>query len=385
MGKRGRSEGTIYQDKHDQWWAQLPPGPDGKRPRRKAASQKEAVKLLRQMQAERQAGRDLSRRAETVEDVMNDWLESVSPHIRINTKYHYRLCCQHINSRIGKIKAQDVTTETIQRLINQMSKDSVGVTSIRATLGRMHAAYERLIPERFDRNPVVWKRLHLRKHQPSKRTPISPHETGQLLLACDDEGSMGMLVRYAPALWLAALLGLRRGEILGLVWSNIDFETQTIHIKAQRTMRSTKLLSELKTGESERTLPIGPRLSKRLQEHQKSQAAEQEFRGDAWHNNNLVIASENGEPPSLDCINKNLKILNQKGFSKTHPHIFRHGVSTLIDELGFSEAIKKAILGHTITSVTGRYTHPRINALRAAIERLEEAIFASEEQSKETT
>lgn len=47
MGKRGRSEGTIYQDKHGQWWAQLPPGPDGKRPRRKAASQKDAVKLLR--------------------------------------------------------------------------------------------------------------------------------------------------------------------------------------------------------------------------------------------------------------------------------------------------------------------------------------------------
>lgn len=167
------------------------------------------------MQAERQAGRDLSRRAETVKDLLDDWLETVTPHIRASTKSYYRVGCQHIITRIGKLKAQDVTVEIIQRMINDMTKDDIKPATLRAALTRLHSAYDQHIPERFNYNPVAWKRLRIR-------------------------------------------------------------------ITQQRAQRSEKLFSPPKTDESARTLPLGPQLAKRLQQHLESQQAERKFRGNAW-------------------------------------------------------------------------------------------------------
>ena len=146
MGKRAKGEGTIFfSAARGKWVAQLPAGADGKRHLKTAATEAEALILLRQMHAERAAGRDLSRRAETVEELMTNWLEMMKPHVRATTLGYYQARVQNITTRIGKLRAQDVTTELVQRLANDMALAGLGPAYVRATLTRLRAAYERLI------------------------------------------------------------------------------------------------------------------------------------------------------------------------------------------------------------------------------------------------
>ena len=71
MGKRAKSEGTIfYSEARQKWVAQMPAGADGRRPLRTAATEGEALALLRSMHADRAQGRDLSKKADTVKELL---------------------------------------------------------------------------------------------------------------------------------------------------------------------------------------------------------------------------------------------------------------------------------------------------------------------------
>lgn len=379
MGKRAKLEGSIYQDKAGTWWAQLPAGPDGRRPRRKAATEKEALALLRQLHAERAAGRDLGRKAETVQELLDDWLETMRPHVRATTLVHYSAGCAHITERIGKMRAQDVSTEIVQRVANDLAGAGLGPATVRASLSRLRAAYERLIPERFLSNPVNWRKLKLRKSVRPDRRPYDAAQLHRLIVGADDLEARGALVRWAPAVWLAGLLGFRRGEVMGLTWRDVDFERSELRVRQQRAQGSPELFSDPKTPESTRTVPMGPRLRGRLREHWEAQQAERRHHGADWKEHGLVVCAEDGTPPSIDTLRDQLIALaTAHRLPHVYPHLLRHTVATLLDELGYSETVIGAVLGHTGgKSVTRRYTHARAEAMRRAVEAVESAVFGA--------
>jgi integrase len=380
MGKRKRAkgEGTIYYSKaRGKWVAQLPAGPDGRRHRRTASSEAEALKLLRQMHAELAAGRDLSRQAETVKELLDDWVETIKPNIRPTTLKHYQAGCNHISGRIGKVKAQDVTTEMVQRVANDLTATGLGPATVRAALSRLRAAYERLIPERFSTNPVSWQKLRLRKSVRPDRRPLDAAQLRRLLLASADVEARGGDARWVAAVWLAGLLGMRRGEVMGLCWKDVDLDRAELHIRQQRVEGSPGLFSPPKTAESRRSIPIGPQLLRLLQAAREIQQAERKYRGKAWKDLDLVVCREDGTPPVIDLLYNQLASLSQKlHLQPVNPHLLRHTVASLIDELGYSETIIGAILGHTSgKSTTRRYTHARYETMRRAVEAVEQELF----------
>jgi integrase len=376
--KRARGEGTIYYSKASgKWVAQLPAGPDGRRHRRTANSEGEALKLLRQMHAELAAGRDLSRQAETVKELLDDWIETTKPHVRHTTLAYYQRGCTLIIRRIGKVKAQDVTPEMVQRVVNDLTTVGLGSATVRAALSRLRAAYERLIPERFSTNPVRWNKIRLRKSEQAERHPLDAGQLRRLLLASADLESRGGDARWAAAVWLAGLLGMRRGEVMGLTWRNVDLERAELHIRQQRVEGSPELLSPPKTSESRRSIPIGPRLLRLILEAREGQQSERKHRGKAWKDTDLVICRDDGSPPVIDLLYNQLASLTKElNLPHVHPHLLRHTVASLIDELGYSETIIGAILGHTSGKSTTRgYTHARSDVVRRAIEALEQEVF----------
>jgi integrase len=374
---RAKNEGTIYQDKHGVWWAQLPAGPDGRRPRRKAASQEEALLLLRKMHAERDAGRDLSRRAETVRDLLDDWLETIKPQIRPNTYRHYRDGIRHISDAIGAMRIDAVTWEHVQRLANKLTADGIGPATVRSTLSRLHAAYERVVPERAARNPVDWKKLRLRKAEPAERRPLDAAQLHAVLVAADDLEARGAAYRIAPAYWLAGLLGFRRGEVLGAPWRDLDWQRGTLTIRQQRVESPEgETFGPPKTPAARRTVPLGPRTLARLRLQWEQQQAERKHRGAAWKEHGLILAQDDGTPYPLGRFDDELKRLCRAlGLPPAHPHLLRHGAATLLDEAGFSETVIAAVLGHTTKGTTRRYTHAREAAVRRAVAAVEALVF----------
>ena len=378
MSKRAKGEGTIYySNARGKWVAQLPAGPDGRRHLKTATTEAEALTLLRKMHAERAAGRDLSRQAVTVKELLDDWLETMTPMIRSTTLRHYQDGCNSIISRIGKVRAQDVTTEMVQRVANDLASSGLGAATVRLILSRLRAAYERLIPERFSSNPVNWRKLRLRKAVKPERIPLDTAQLRRLLLASADVESRGGDARWSVAVWLAGLLGLRRGEVMGLCWKNVNLERAEIYIRQQRADGTPELFSPPKTPESIRTIPIGPRLLKLLQSVRETQHAERRHRGKAWKNHDLVVCKEDGAPPVIDLLARQLATLAEAlDLPHVNPHLLRHTVASLLDELGHSETIIGAVLGHTSgKSMTRRYIHARTDAVRRAVEAVEQAVL----------
>ncbi len=374
-GKRAKGEGTIYYSKaRGKWVAQLPPGSDGRRHLRTAATEAEALKLLRQMRAESEAGRSLTRQAETVKDLLDDWLETMQPVVRSSTYKHYHAGCQHIIDRVGKVRAQDVTIEMVQRIANDLTASGLGPATVKAALSRLRAAYERLIPERYSSNPVNWRKLKLRKVRAPERRPVDVAHVRKMLYAITDIEARGRDARWAAAVWLAALLGMRRGEIMGLRWADVDWEKSLLRVQQQRNQRGT--IAPLKTEESRRDIPIGSRLRELLRATHEMHQAEEKHRPN-WEDHDLVVCNEDGKPPKTETFRNLLNRLTKTlDIPHIHPHLLRHTMATMLDELGYSETIIGAILGHTTgASITRRYTHARIDRVRRAVEAVEKYVF----------
>jgi integrase len=389
MSKRAKSEGTIYySEAKGKWIAQLPAGPDGRRPYRTAETQEEAADLLFQMRKARDEGRDLSRRAETISEVLDDFIDTLTAAgRRASTIDVYRTTGAHVTDAIGALRIEAVTLETVQRLANTLHRKH-GITSVRKSLELLHRVYERLIPERVSRNPVDWKRLELPKHTPRETPPLEAEEIAIALAAADHVAGRGARVRLAPAWWLAALLGLRRGEIAGASWRDLNWDRAELHIKTQVAQTDDGTFQPgqpTKTPEGVRLLPIGPRLLARLREHWQVQQAERRTRGPAWREHGLIICQEDGTPyTDLSVLNYDMILLSQETGLHLHPHRFRHSFATLVADEGYSESVIAALLGHKRRgSVTTRYVHAKPKVLRAAVEAVEQRVFAGTAEAAE--
>lgn len=393
MSKRGNKAGTVYESPKGsgRWWAQLNAGPDGRRPRRYAgdgATKEDAERLLRQMHAEREAGRDLSRKAETVEQMLDYAIDTVRPQISPGTLRSYRGRARQVSRRIGSMKIRDVATETIQRLANDLATAGLSPIYVKGVLEQLSAAFQLIIPEKIPYNPVNWKKLKLRKVVRQERRPVDDEVVLAILVAGEDVEARGRYVRYAIAWWLGALLGLRRGEIAALSWRDVDWEKAELHVRQAFAPDEDGGYSlSLPKNRRTRVMPIGPRLLARLRQHWEQQQAERRLKGVAWKEGGYIVCNEEGAPFSDLClINHYLKRLCiQTGLPHTTPHQLRHTVATIISEQGFSEAVIAAILGHEKdNNVTRRYTHAREKAKRDAILAVERRILgAAAEEEKE--
>ncbi len=391
MSKRGNGAGTVIEDPKGsgKWWAKLPAGPDGKRPKRLAASKEDAEALLRQMHAARDAGRDLSRKAVTVKDLVAAYTESIRGQHRPSTQRNTRSRVAHITGAIGAMKVEAVTIETTQALANKLVKN-VSPNVALAVLQLLHGAYETVIPERVSRNPVDWKKLKLRKGKPAESIPLGDAEIRALVVAADDQQARGANYRYAIFVWLIAFTGMRRAEAAGATWRDVDWTKSEIRVRTQIGLDEDgtyKPGQDLKTPESVRLIPLGPRLLARLRQHWNFLQAERKLRGTNWKEYGVVVCDENGEPiRQLNRLNGRLERLGKIACitQHVHPHLLRHTLATAIGDEGYSEAVIAAILGHSQgKNITLRYTHAHERMKRAAMLAVEDRILGAADAARE--
>jgi integrase len=107
------------------------------------------------------------------------------------------------------------------------------------------------------------------------------------------------------------------------------------------------------------------------------QQEEVALRGDKWTDFGLIFPSEAGTPKGSRNLERDYYLYRTAaGLSKeVNFHMLRHSTATWLDEMGIGEAVIAAILGHSSGSVTRRYLHPRLAAMREAIEQLEKLLI----------
>lgn len=196
--------------------------------------------------------------------------------------------------------------------------------------------------------------------KPRKRA-ITAAEAGQFLAAIHGH-------QY-ELLFLADLLsGVRRGELLGWTWQDLDLKRGTvrIHQQLQRLPDGAGLkLVEAKTDSSIRLLPLPALLIHRLRELRET------LDGDG-----LVFVNSRGKPLEPSRFNYEFKqLVVQAGLAPLTPHELRHSVATVLQVLGVPSLVVAQLLGHADPSVTLRwYSHDVPDAQRDAIVRLDEYV-----------
>ena len=311
---------------------------------------------------------DIAEHAQLVEDWLNAWFDEIciARTLKPRTIAFYRDTIQgYLLPALTGIRLYQMRATGIQQIINDIraeiataSEDRYsGVRTARAAFGVLRDAFN-----------LAVDRGYLIRH-PCNGVILPTTETAAVHPLADDELQRFFAVASAarhPALWyLYGQLGVRRGEGLAVMWSSIDWEARTIRIDKQVQLIDSKLvLAPPKTAGSKRTLPL-PDLSYRAL-WAMWEALEDKHTG-------LIFCTRDKTPLWPRNTNDDFYQLRERaGIADTVTlHHLRHTVSTLLDEMGASEAIKAGILGHGKKGVTQRYTHARIETMRSALAAVE--------------
>jgi len=169
--------------------------------------------------------------------------------------------------------------------------------------------------------------------------------------------------------------GMRRGELLGLEWKDIDLDTGVLSIcrTSQYTNERGIFTDDVKTSSSHRSMKLPENLVELLKQYKAWQDGEREKIGDRWEDTDRLFTAWNGAPMSLSSPYVQLQnFLKRHNLPKINIHGLRHTNATLLIAQGVNARTVAGRLGHSMTSTTlNIYSHELQSADAAAAEALE--------------
>lgn len=280
------------------------------------------------------------------------WIDNIkSGNAKYNTVRNYRYQFNHnIEKYIGTMKLKDVKPMHCQNVINQMSlseyKDStIGLTKIAMSVMFEDAVENGLISQ----NPVT---KSVKTPYRSESIPKKAMSKNQQKAFLENAKSSSYFYQYAFILQT----GLRTGELVGLKWSDIDFEKNSMYISRTMEYRDGKWrISTPKSKSGCREIPLTNQAIKILQK--VKQRKNPIVTSIEYHS--LVFLSRNGTPIDNATYNNSLKrICKKANIEHFSMHGLRHTFATRCIEAGMQPKILQEILGHAnIGTTMNIYVH----------------------------
>ena len=381
--KNANGEGGIYRRPDGRWEAKFfVDTPNGQRKRISVyvTSEREALNELNKLRDQQRRGIPIATTTLTVADYMAYWLEHIAePGIRRTTYATYEGDVRlHIIPGIGKRKLKTLQASEIRLWLNQLRtrcqccaqgkdtnrntprccakeepeccQDVLSSSSIRHVLRVLRAALQDAVDEELlSRN--VARLVQLRVTDDRKVRSFTRAEALRFLKAAEHH--------RLYALWAVALaMGLRRGEALGLAWSDVDLENGRLTIRqALHRVDGELRLEQVKTEASVAVLPVPAPLVSILRGHRSTQLEERFMAGAQWRDTGLVFTTASGGFLEPRNINRTFHSLCARAeVPQLRVHDLRHSCATLLFTMGVPPATVQRILRHSsITVTTGTY------------------------------
>jgi integrase len=405
---RANGEGTIYQRQDGRWEAAgyvLAADGTRKRVRVYGTTRKNAADKLTEKIADSNRGLPVATADSTVGDYLAYWLGSVAVHrLRENTHTRYATCVRlHLipglgTKKIARLTAKDVRT-FLDRLRTTCQCCAQGLDTERMkccavgeccqkrlsplTVAYVHSVLKSALEHavREDELPRnVARNVKTTAPVPRRFRPLTAAEARQFLGAARAD-------RLHALYELALRTGLRKGELLGLHWEDLDLNagTATIRRSLQRTRTGGLTRLPTKTRASERRIALPAECLHSLKTHKEQQDGERETAGSAWSDSGFVFTTPTGGP--LDPANLTRRFrsfLDQAGLRRIRFHDLRHSTATLLLEQGVDLVVIKELLGHAHIGVTaGVYAHVRLRLQRQAIDTLGHALGQDDDEPED--
>jgi integrase len=154
---------------------------------------------------------------------------------------------------------------------------------------------------------------------------------------------------------LAIKTGMRKGEILGLKWSDLDWNKGTIRVQrqVQRVTGQGMVFNPPKTISGRRSIQLGEETLQVLRKHLSQQQVERATNGERWRDFGLMFPSTIGTPQSPSNLLKDFKEMLRKAGIRMMPfHSLRHTSASLMLNHGVPTIVVSKILGHSKPSTT---------------------------------
>ena len=308
----------------------------------------------------------------TLEDFLNEWLEvSVKPRVRQRTHQDYSsLAARYLIPSLGHLRLSQISATDIQRVYADLQERGLSPRTVRYTHSVLHSSLEQAVKWRMlARNPA--KLVDLPRQERREMQVLGPDEATRFLDAASSD-------RWF-ALWALLLTtGLRPGEALALKWSDLDGERLRVQRNLARHAGGSWQFAEPKSARARRVVTLPASILRVLQARRKRQLKERLKAGERWEHNDLIFASQTGQPLDFPVtVRRHFKpILKRASLPPIRPYDLRHTCATLLLAAGENVKVVSERLGHASATLTlDVYSHVLPDMQQQAAERLEGMLF----------
>ena len=336
-----------------------------------SGSMKEAKTLMHKMITEMEQGTIVKNSNKKVGEWMDEWISNYLPNIEETTRVGYKTKIRcYIKTAIGDIFLKSLKTEHIQRMINDMNNRGLSPKNIRDTFNNVNAAMKKAVKVRLiPYNPCEAVELpKLKKY----RANVYPPEMIQQLLDVTQGTDM-----YLPV-FLLVMVGLRRGELLALRWSDVDFDNNIL--KVRNNMVNGEKGCVIKAPKSEagiRDIHLGSDVMEVLKTAKAEYIHKVFTSGGYVQNLNFVIHQDDGSPIKPDSMTRKwTRFLETHNLPRIRLHDLRHSNATALIQAGVNPRVVQQRLGHSDVNITlNTYTHVLPEMDMDAAEKLDEILL----------
>ena len=356
--KRGNGEGSLYRRKDGRWVGQYTvytaKGPKyryiyGKT---RAAVAEKLSKAI----AARSSGFVSDVGNLTLGEYLDRWLaDSLRGTVRASTCERHEINVRvHINPSLGNVRLKGLTPAHVRGLHREKLDSGLASATVRKIHSTLHKALSQAVSDGLiPRNAADVKAP---RPAPEEMRPLSEGEACTFLDVARASGD-----RFEPLYVLAITTGLRRGELLGLRWEDVDLERGTLRVGRSLVREEGRhTVGETKTRRGRRQVNLTPRTVNALKAHRKRQLEERMRLAETYKDHGLVFSTSIGTPVNPEnLVNRSFKpLLEKAGLPKIRFHNLRHTCATLLLGRGVHPKFVQELLGHATIAITlDTYSH----------------------------
>lgn len=294
--RKGSGLGSVFQRQDGRWCAQVSTGEQvNGRARYKTVydrTQKDVSDKLKKLLRDQQLTVDIAPGRTTVGRYLERWLEDTAkPTVRVSTYRSYAwLVNKHIIPHNCRIVLEKLAAGQIQAFLAERHASGLSVGTIKHIRATLRAALSQA--QDFKLVSVnAARRVKLPRGERCRPTVLTPDQARQLLKVASTF-NIGTLVATALS------LGLRHGELLALMWEDVDLEHGTVSVRhsLERQAGAGLRLCEPKSEKAKRTLRLPALTIGTLQEQRARQVEAKQWAGPKWQEAGFVLTTSKGTP-----------------------------------------------------------------------------------------
>ena len=328
-------------------------------------SQRVVVEKMQELRKKRDDNYYIENKNITLEEWLKEWMRVYKkPYISPRTYQGYVEKSKTILEHLGNMQLQKIELYHLQKFISDLQNEGKSPKSLR---------HYSILKMCFD-DAIMCRHISL---NPTRNLKLPSMRRKELNIMTKEEQLVfeGFMKKYrmGTAYIVLANTGLRAGELSGLTWKDVDFENKALYVRRGMQKITTydddfnkikreRKVTDVKTENSYRVVPMLDKVVRILQEYKKKVQAEQEELaelGEGFKDDDFIFKTKYNHPITSEYLRKTCQgICKSNNFRKVGIHELRHTFATRSIEAGIDLRVLQEILGHASYSTTADiYVH----------------------------